>query len=228
MVSCVYIFIGPPGSGKGSLSSSCEKEFGWKRLSTGDLCRKHISDKTKIGMEIDFSLKSGILVSDNLVTDMVADWVTRLPGEVQAVILDGYPRTVGQAVLFDELIRTRFRSLTLRVIKLSISDESVISRLLNRYICGNTFCQHVYSLVKDSLLAPQVAMTCDVCASRLVKRKDDELGAIQERLRVYYQHAQELTDFYLKAGYPITEFNVERPLREVFEKFKKLMCLNGV
>lgn len=222
------MFIGPPGSGKGSLARLCQEKWGWENLSTGDLCRQHIADKTEIGKHIDFALKSGILVSDELITDMVAKWLASLADDVNATIMDGYPRTVEQARLFNELIRNNIRSLTLKIVKFFINDKVIINRLSHRYICENTSCQTVYSTAKDSPFAPRVVMMCDKCSSHLIQRKDDQPHAIKERLKIYHEHAKDLIDFYLNNGYSVVEINGEKTLQQVFEEFKKVMCLNGV
>ena len=99
----VILFIGPPGSGKGTLSQKCVQKLGWQQISTGDLCRRHIAKQTEIGKSIDFAIKSGKLVSDGLISQMVFDWFRQENIESDVVILDGYPRTVNQAKDFDEL-----------------------------------------------------------------------------------------------------------------------------
>lgn len=104
----IFIFIGPPGSGKGSLSSLCTQKFGWKQLSTGNLCIKHIANETSIGKKIDFAIKSGKLIEDDLITQMITEWFTNQSVNSLAVILDGYPRTVEQARFFDDFIKKKF------------------------------------------------------------------------------------------------------------------------
>jgi adenylate kinase len=223
-----YLFIGPPGSGKGSLSYACEKKFGWERFSTGNLCRKYISEGTEIGKRIDFALKSGILVSGELITQMVAQWMKELKPGVKAIILDGYPRTIEQARLFEILIKEYFPSVMLKIVKFHISDEKVIDRVLNRCICENASCQAVYSLLQGSSLSPVKVMTCDLCSSQLVRRTDDVPASIRERLETYHQHAQELIDFYLDSGHSVVELNVEKPLDEVVKEFKRALCVREV
>ena len=222
----IYVFIGPPGSGKGSLSSLCVKNLGWTQLSTGNLCRKHIDRQSEIGKQIDFAIKSGKLISDELITNMVEEWFSHSLVGVNSVILDGYPRTVAQAKAFSDVLNEKLSHLTLKVVRFFISDEAVVKRLSSRYVCQNKDCQAVYSLIPESSLAPQKVMVCDVCSSPLGKRADDEPDSVRERLSVYHRHEQDLINFYLAHNYPVIEFNVEKSLQNVFEEFKRLLCLN--
>jgi len=219
----LFILIGPPGSGKGSLSELCIRNLGWTQLSTGNLCRKHIADQTEIGKQIDFAIKSGKLVSDSLVTSMVEEWLQSQMGKVPAVILDGFPRTVAQAKALDEFLKSRNQTLKLSIIRLLISDENVVSRLSNRYICSYIECQAIYSIGVGSTLVPKKSMICDICNYVLIRRKDDEESAIRERLLIYNKHQHDLLNFYKSAQYQVLELNVEKPLSDVFESFKKLV-----
>ena len=219
----ILIFIGPPGSGKGSLSELCVKRLGWAQLSTGNLCREHIANQTEIGKQIDFAIKSGKLVSDGLIVDMVSDWLQKSLASKEYVIFDGFPRTVAQAEAFDALMKGKFKDSHLRVVRLLIDDETIVARILGRYICQNDKCQAVYSLVKGSSLAPKKAGECDVCGSALIRRTDDNEVSIKERLQTYHQHEKKLLDFYRKGEKSIVELRADKPLEEVFEAFKALM-----
>lgn len=222
----IYVFIGAPGAGKGSLARILSTRMGWKQLSTGNLCRMHTENKTDIGKQIDFSLRRGILIPDGLVTMMVGCWILELPDEVSSVVLDGYPRTISQAEGLERIIKEHAQALKVRVIKFFISNENVIIRLSSRFVCGNKKCQLVYSVAGGELLAPRSAMTCDICASTLQRRVDDDPDVVRDRLKVYRHHEQDIVNFYLEAGRPVIEMNVEKPLETVFEEFKELMCLN--
>jgi len=221
--NCAIIFIGPPGSGKGTLSNLCVNTLGWEQLSTGNLCRKHISERTSIGQQIDFAIKSGKLISDRLMTDMVDEWLAIESLLNKTLILDGYPRTIPQAQALDELLKTKYTSLKLHIFRFVIPDECVISRLSSRYICSNNKCQAVYSLAEGSKLAPKQSMICDVCNSPLYQRKDDTQEAIHDRMIVYHMHEQELISFYRNAGYEVIEVDANRPHQEVFESFKQFI-----
>jgi adenylate kinase len=219
----IFVFIGPPGSGKGSLSNLCSIKLGWVQLSTGNLCRKHIAEKTEIGKQIDFAIKSGKLVSDSLVTSAVEDWFRQNLSQAQAVILDGYPRTVAQAKALQELILKGPFKLNLIIVRFAIPDEKVLLRLCSRFICENISCQAIYSLASGSALKPKKHMSCDACGGALIRRKDDDEEAVIERLKIYHRHEQDLLNFYERTKQPIKEVQVEKPLDEVFEEFKNLV-----
>ncbi len=216
----LYVFIGPPGSGKGTLAQLCTQQLGWEQISTGNLCRKHIAEKTEIGKEIDFTIKSGKLIPDSLMTRMVGDWFMEYSWQRSVAILDGYPRTVGQAKSFNELISAA-APLDVKVINFIINDEKLIERLSYRLICENKECQAAYSLVPGSLLAPQKKGVCDKCGSAITKRADDVLITIKERLKVYHQHEQELVNFFEKIGYFVHKLFTDKPIHDLFEQLKR-------
>lgn len=218
----VYIFIGPPGSGKGSLSALCVNQLGWVQLSTGNLCRQHIAEQTSIGKAIDFAIKSGKLVADDLITDMVLDWFEKQSiWQIKPIILDGYPRTVTQAQAFHKALQDTLHGFNVQVVLFDVDDKTVAERIQGRYVCQNKNCQAVYSLIPGALEQPKVAMICDHCSSSLIRRKDDEGSAIYERLAVYHSHVNSLIDFYRKAGVPIRTIDAHMPVHELFDTFKK-------
>lgn len=221
----IFVFIGPPGSGKGSLSNLCVRQLNWVQLSTGNLCRKHIVEQTDIGKEIAIAIKSGKLISDSLITSMVESWLAEQIEYVPAVILDGFPRAVAQAEALDKAIKQKFNGLTLCIVKFSISDDQVISRLTGRLICRNSDCQAVYSSHADSMLQPKKAMVCDHCAHDLTQREDDEAHAIRERLSIYHKYTHDLLNFYHGTGQQVFELNAEVPPTQIFEDFKKIVGL---
>jgi adenylate kinase len=221
----IYLFIGAPGSGKGSLAQKCAQELGWRKFSTGDECRKHVNEQTEIGKEIDFAIKSGKLITDELVIAMAAEWLNQNNQDVSAVILDGYPRTIIQAQALDKLLQ--LGAWKLYVIKLVVGDETVVARLSNRYICQNKRCQAIYSLDTSRPLSSKNEMTCKICGAPLERRKDDEPETVRERLSIYHKHEDELLQFYCSRGQIIKELKVERPLPDVFRDFQQLIGFNG-
>ena len=215
----IFIFIGPPGSGKGSLASLCIKHFGWMQVSTGNLCRKHIAEQTKIGKEIDLIIKSGKLISDDLITCMVSEWLSENAQKTSGFIFDGYPRTIIQAQAFKAMLKDMFPGVRERVVLFSISDDVVIDRLCHRFVCQNKDCQAVYSSSKNSDFLLGKTMHCKECGSALGRRVDDEEVSIRKRIVVYHKHEQDLIDFYRNDKTKFIELDAEKPLQEVFECF---------
>jgi adenylate kinase len=213
-----YIFIGPPGSGKGSLSKLCTFDMGWQQLSTGNLCRKHISEQTSIGKEIDFIIRSGKLISDDIVGNMVDQWLAESMHGDFSLILDGFPRNVVQAHNLLRMVNEKYKALKIKVVRFIISDEVAIDRICNRYICQNHECQTVYSGDMLSGLGPKNGLACDHCSFPLGKRGDDDRETVKNRLKVYRAFEQDMLACLNQ--HECIEVNVERPLREIFETFK--------
>lgn len=216
----LYIFIGPPGAGKGTLSQMSSQMLGWKQISTGNLCRKHIEDQTEIGKKIDFAIKSGKLVSDELIMDMIAEWFKDLPDEDSVVILDGYPRTVLQAKVFNKLALSERFPFVVHVVDFIIDDKKVIERLAYRFICENKKCQATYGIFPGSKLTSRQKGVCDECGSSLQRREDDTPSAIKERLKMYHQHDQEIVDFFKKNGYMVHKLLADNAPEILFHQLK--------
>lgn len=212
----IVIFLGPPGSGKGSLSNLAIKKLGFEQVSTGNLCRYHIAQQTEIGKEIDSIIRSGKLISDDTITGMVTDWLLNRENK-KTVILDGYPRTVNQA---DSLAKFAEKySFDLSVVRLCVEDDRLIKRVVSRIVCSNTSCQRVFSIDSCSSNKPAIENVCDDCGSELVRRKDDTLEAIQKRLQVYRQHEAGLIDHFVSHSYKITEISAGQSLVSVYSDF---------
>lgn len=227
MLKDIVIFLGPPGSGKGSLSQLCVKRLGWVQLSTGNLCRQHIADQTEIGKQIDFAIKSGRLITDSLIIDMVQDWLLTQSKVVTVVILDGFPRTVAQAEALHRLLVEKYDNLRVAIINLTLQQEKIVERLANRRICQNNKCQAVYSLTDHSKHKSKQHMVCDECSSPLIRRADDEEESIRQRLKIHYEHETALIDFYNKIGQQVITCNVEQPLESVYQQLISIMGLES-
>ncbi len=215
----IFIFLGPPGSGKGSISKLCQKRLGWTQFSTGNLCRQHIAEQTEIGKQIDLIIKSGKLINDELIIEMVDSWLRDLFERPASVILDGFPRTVAQAQALDKLLASEsFSSVNVSVIKFDVPDEYIVERLVNRFTCQNNKCQAVFSLNQASGLQPKIEMTCDECSSPLMRRQDDEESAIRERLRIYYDHERTIVSYYKEAERPLYHIEGTRQIEQVYQQ----------
>lgn len=221
----VYSFFGAPGSGKGTLAEKCVSDLGYLSLSTGNLIRKHISEKTDLGLKVESIINSGNLISDDIISEMVATWLVEALKINSNVILDGYPRTWIQAEKFEIFRRSINKEVDFKfcLIFFDIDKKEVLKRLSNRLVCSNRTCQKVYSLLLEK---PKVDKKCDYCHHDLIKRKDDEVGVISERLKVFDENKNQILDFYKKMGLEdniiILEVDKKSPV-EIFNEFVKLI-----
>lgn len=218
----LFTFLGAPGSGKGTLAEQAVKELGLLSVSTGDLLRQAVAHGDALGKLAQGYMKEGKLVPDEVVTDLVADWLSKNIQSNKPIILDGYPRTAHQADLFIALLKKKFPHVSLRVVELAISDDAIIKRLADRLVCQK--CQKVYS---RSMLAD--TKQCPACGGPLIRRDDDKEEVIRERLKIYAQNISPIKDFYTSAGVPIIALPVQdKSMQQVFDDFKKMyetLCL---
>jgi adenylate kinase len=224
----IFLFFGPPGSGKGTLSEMCVDQFGWLQLSTGNLCRQHIAQSTVIGNQIKQIISQGGLVPDEIIAQMVVDWITSQTTKPQGIVFDGYPRTKKQAEMLYNFWQEKLFEFELILVKLNIDAQLLTDRILNRVVCSNKDCGRVYSLSQTSQNRPVQDMICDVCKSALVRRSDDTQAALELRLKIYYQHEQEILDFYVDKGFKVNELDGDQGAQNLFEDFKKIVLLNYV
>ena len=219
----IVVLIGPPGAGKGSLSKLLIKRFGWTQLSTGNLCREHIVNQSEIGKEIDLIIKSGKLISDDLVVKMVEDWLLCRLDKNCSIVFDGFPRTIEQAKALDKIL-SKINVFNLSIVKLEASDDNLIVRLSSRATCSNNKCQAVYSLVNDNL-KPQKDNICDECSSRLSCRSDDNETSILQRLAVYRVNENNIVNYFQDQGKTIEKIYMDGSLELIYQDFVKKLNL---
>lgn len=210
--------MGPPGSGKGTLSSLCVKQPGWKQVSTGNLCRKHIQSNTDIGKTIKKIIDAGSLVSDEIIADMIQEWLSSHKDVLQNIILDGYPRTKRQAELLYDLLHNANQKLQLTLITFQVETDVLLQRILSRVICSNKECQLAYSLAQDGAKA-----VCNECNAPLLKRIDDTQDKLKNRIDLYYQNEKGIIDFFVDKGISVNVINGARSIHDVFTDFNKLI-----
>lgn len=153
---------------------------------------------------------------------MVQEWLLSNAEFFNALILDGFPRTIAQAEALHNFLSLRLNSFKLKIVKFFASDEVVVKRLSSRLVCNNSDCQTVYSEACESL-EPSEFMKCDSCNDVLVRRSDDTLSAVYDRLKIYHMHEKNLLEFYQKNGFLINHVNVEKPLNDIFIDFQNLI-----
>ena len=189
----IFIFLGPPGSGKGTQAKRLTALRGWPQLSTGDMLRANIQAGTALGIEAKKLMDQGLLVSDSVVVGMIRD---RIAEEdcADGFILDGFPRTVVQAEALDALLEEKHLAID-QVFEFRIPDEELVSRLTGRRTCSS--CSAMYHIRS----APsRVDGICDRCGGALEQRKDDSEAVIVKRLAVYHQQTSPLVQFYTLKG----------------------------
>lgn len=214
--SVIFSFFGPPGSGKGTLAERLRAELGFEILSTGNLCRFHIAQKTPLGKQLEELVHKGHLIPDALISSMVIAWLDERLSKGKPVILDGFPRTPGQATALLEHLNLSKNSY-FRVIFIELADEEIIKRLLGRKVCSNKDCQAVFS-------AFYAKEACEQCGALLVKRVDDEEDIIRERLRIYPAYKKSLLEMYRDLAVQVEELNVAgMSMSEVFSTFKAML-----
>ena len=194
------ILLGAPGAGKGTQAKQIVERYGIPQISTGDILRENVKLGTELGKKAKAIMDAGKLVSDDLVCDMVAERLAR-PDCARGYILDGFPRTVGQAEWLDGFLSARGSKLPLRVIRITVDYQKLAKRLTGRRSCP--ICGTIYNIYSNPPKADEI---CDKDGAKLTFRKDDSEEAIGTRLRAYEKETLPLADYYLKRGV-LTEIN---------------------
>ena len=190
----VLILLGPPGAGKGTQARMLEKQFGLVQLSTGDLLRAAVAAGTPAGQAADEVMKSGALVSDQIVIDILRDRLSE-PDCASGVILDGFPRTDVQAEALDSLLAENGQKIN-AAISLEVDDTAMIERVAGRYTCAD--CGEGFH---DSFKIPTQAGVCDGCGSTDMKRRaDDNSETVGGRLIAYHAQTAPLISCYEGKG----------------------------
>ena len=185
------IMLGAQGTGKGTVAGLISGEIGIPQISTGDIFRKNISEKTPLGIEADKYISKGNLVPDEITVPMVEDRLTWEDAK-NGVILDGFPRTIEQAEKLDKILEAKGEKIDL-VINLVTPYEEIIDRMLTRRVCSNQECKAVFN---TKLNPPKQEGICDKCGSELKQRKDDNEETIKSRLEVYNRQTKPLIEYY--------------------------------
>ena len=190
----VVILLGPPGAGKGTQARMLDEDFGLIQLSTGDLLRSAVAEGTPAGLAAKAVMEAGDLVSDDIVLAVLKDRMAQ-PDVRTGIILDGFPRTDGQAAALDTVL-SRFGQKVTAAISLDVEDAAMIDRVSGRYTC--TACGEGYH---DSFKQPATAGVCDKCGGTAFKRRaDDTAETVRARLQAYHAQTAPLIAYYDKRG----------------------------
>ena len=185
------VMLGKPGSGKGTVGKMLSDSLGIIHISSGELFRSYIKKAGEIGEEIESYVSKGQLVPDELAIQLVEKRLLE-PDCKNGVILDGFPRTVAQAQALDKFLVEHHQKINIAV-ELDLTDKDIIDRIVKRRVCSNKDCREVYNL---EFKRPKVDGICDICGSSLEQRPDDSIETVKERLKVHYETADKLVEYY--------------------------------
>jgi adenylate kinase len=187
------VLVGPPGAGKGTQAQYIAEHLGVPQISTGDIFRANVSQGTPLGLEAKRYMDKGDLVPDDVTVNMVRDRLAEEDAR-EGFLLDGFPRTVPQAQMLDDILAEVGVKLDI-VLELVVDDDEVIRRLSGRRTCRT--CNHIWHVDFDP---PSVAGVCDIDGGELYQRDDDQAETIANRLQVYGDSTAPLVGYYAGRG----------------------------
>jgi adenylate kinase len=209
------ILLGPPGAGKGTQADRLKDDFGLPYIGTGDLLRKHKQEGTELGREAAAYMAAGDLVPDELVIRMILEEIEEKGRD--GFLLDGYPRSVGQADALAGALEDGGRHLTAALL-IEAGDDVVIQRLSGRRQCVKH--GHLYHVDFDP---PKHDGVCDQEGSRLIQRDDDRPDTIRRRLATYHKKTEPLKDYYEERGL-LRRFDGTREANEVHDHIRATLA----
>lgn len=189
----ILVLLGPPGAGKGTQAQVLSQETGLAHVSSGDIFRENLKNKTELGKKAQIFVDSGELVPDDITIGMIRERLAR-PDCQKGVLLDGFPRTPAQAAALSQMLSEMNQQVNL-VPYISVPAEVLIERLSGRWTCRAE--GHVYHQLYNP---PKQAGICDVDGSELYQREDDKPETVRRRIEVYLSQTSPLIEYYRKEG----------------------------
>ncbi len=209
------VLLGAPGSGKGTQSQRIVEKYGIVQISTGDIFREITKQKTEIALQVQELMREGKLIPDPIVIEIFNDRIGRKDCE-KGYILDGFPRTVAQALVLQGLLDRRNESLN-AVLYIEVGIEKIVKRLQGRRVCKK--CGHLYHI---NFSPPENESICDECKGELYQRDDDKEKSIIYRYQVYLQKTMPLVDYYKNRNVLYTVDGSKSP-EEVFSQISVIL-----
>ncbi len=201
------VLLGPPGAGKGTQGQVLTEQLGIPRISTGDMLRDAADTGSEVGVEAKRFTDQGRLVPDEMILRLVEQRLKASDAQA-GYLLDGFPRTVNQAERFSEWLTAHHQTLD-AVVDLRVADEIIVGRISDRRVCPA--CHETYHMTSRP---PREDELCDVCGAGLVQRDDDRAELVRERLHIYHERTEPLTNYYADRNLLIA-IQGDRPVGEV-------------
>jgi len=193
MKSQALIFLGAPGAGKGTQAREVSRHFSIPQISTGDMLREAVRNQTPLGLAAKARMEAGELVPDEVVCGLVVERIEQ-PDCARGFILDGFPRTLGQARFVDRMLQAKGKGDPL-VFDIRVDRDLLVKRLTGRRTCS--VCGQIYNIYFNP---PRVEGICDKDGGKLLQRADDSEESIRQRLVAYEQQTRPLIDYYRTRG----------------------------
>lgn len=209
------LIMGAPGTGKGTMSQLIKEHYDVVHVSTGDMLRQAVENKTTLGLKVQEYMSAGALVPDEVIHNIILERLAK-DDIKKGFLFDGYPRTVKQAIDLDEILGKLNMNIDC-IINLDVDVEILKERITGRRTCRN--CKEIYHIKN---MPPKVEGTCDLCGGELITREDDTLEALMNRLDEYYASTKPVIDYYEKTGL-VHNIDGGRDANEVFEDIKAIL-----
>ena len=209
------VFMGAPGSGKGTQARRLMEAYASPQISTGDLLRAAVAAGTALGKKAKAAMDAGKLVADDIVVGMIKERLAQKDTKF-GFILDGFPRSLGQAAALDKMLGEVDQPLN-KAILLDVNTDNLVKRLTGRRTCK--VCGHLYNVYFSP---PKKAGVCDIDGGELLQRADDNEATIKQRLQVYHDQTAPLIDYYKKQN-KFVSVNGEGTMDEIFRRIEKAL-----
>ena len=214
-----YIFIGPPGAGKGTLGDIFCEKTGVIHVSTGQLLRDEMAAGSELGKQVKDIIAAGKLVSDDIVAEMVKNRLAKADIKAHGCLLDGFPRTVPQAETLEKILADGGDRMA-AVVLIEADRKMLMGRLTSRRMCPNKACGAIYNVISQP---PKKEGVCDKCGAPLYQRSDDTEATAIDRLKVYEEQTAPLVNFYASKGQLVKITSKDVPAEENYKELAKVL-----